>query len=303
MKRIFILLLALLVLSSFVACGAIEPPASATEAPAEGATEGLTEIPVETQAPAPVEFQEQLVVDNDACTIKIIGIEPDNFLGYTVNLYLENKSPDTTYMFSLDESAINGVQKTALFAAEVSPGKKANESINFYDLDEDVNIGAYSDIELSFRVYDSNDWLADSVAEVTTHLYPLGQENAAAYVRPTQSTDIVLADNDQVSVIATGYRTDDIWGYCVDLFLVNKSDMSVMFSVDEASVNGFMADPFYATSVAPGKCAFSSLSWSSSSLEENGITAVESIEFLLRAYNADDIFADDLVNETITLTP
>ena len=88
-----------------------------------------------------------------------------------------------------------------------------------------------------------------------------------------------------------------------NLFLLNKTDKTVMFSVDDASVNGFMADPFYATSVSAGKCAFSSMAWSDTTLEENGITEVEEIEVLFRAYDADDFMGEDFANEVITLNP
>jgi len=99
------------------------------------------------------------------------------------------------------------------------------------------------------------------------------------------------------------YEDDEIWGYTVNLFLLNKTDKNVMFSVDEASVNGFMADPFYASSVSAGKCSFSSMAWSDTTLEENDITSVEEIEFKFRAYNEDDWSDDDFANETITLNP
>lgn len=100
-----------------------------------------------------------------------------------------------------------------------------------------------------------------------------------------------------------GYEDDEIWGYTANLFLLNKTDKTVMFSVDDASVNGFMADPFYATSVSAGKCAFSSMAWSDTTLEENGITEVEEIEVLFRAYDADDFMGEDFANEVITLNP
>lgn len=48
-----------------------------------------------------------------------------------------------------------------------------------------------------------------------------------------------------MTVIVTGYEDDERWGFSANLFLVNKSDKTVMFSVDEASVNGFMADPAF----------------------------------------------------------
>ena len=78
----------------------------------------------------------------------------------------------------------------------------------------------------------------------------------------------------------TGYTEDSIWGYTVNLFFINKSDKEVMFSVNDASVNGYMADPFFAKAVMAGKCAFASMSWSDSTLEENSIAEIEEINIL-----------------------
>ena len=96
---------------------------------------------------------------------------------------------------------------------------------------------------------------------------------------------------------------DSIWGYCANIYLVNKTDVTVMFTVDNTSVNGFMIDPFWARSVLPGKCTFSTISWYTSDLESNGITTVEEIEFTLRAYDSENIFADDFVSQVFKLNP
>lgn len=249
---------------------------------------------------AALDFEEITVVDNEECTIKITGINSESIWGYTLNAYLENKSPDKTYMFSIKNAAINSVQYDPLFATEVAAGKKSNGDINFTVKDD---IGDFTDIEMTFRVYDSNDWMADAVAEETTHIYPYGEGNVAIFERSPQSNDNTIIDNDYVSVIVTGYEHDDIWGYTVNLFLVNKSDKEIMFSVDDASVNGYMADPFYATSVMPGKCSFSSMSWSDSILEENSISEIEEIEFSFRAYDSNEFTSEDFANEVITLNP
>lgn len=145
--------------------------------------------------------------------------------------------------------------------------------------------------------------MADPVAKETIHIYPYGEDKAVQFVRESQSGDNIIIDNDYVTVIVTGYENDEIWGYTVNLFLLNKTDKDVMFSVNETSVNGFMADPFYATTVIAGKCAFSSMSWSNTTLEDNGITAVEEIELKMRAYDSDNWFGDDFANEVITLKP
>lgn len=289
MKKTLALLLTLSLMFTFAACGG---EAKKEETKDTGKTE------------EEITFTEELVVDNNECMIKITGIDPDNMWGYTLNAQLENKSTEKTYMFSVESAAINGVQCDPVFATEVAPGKKSNEKISFpNDELEENEIGEYTDIELTFRVYDSNDWSAEAVAKETIHIYPYGEEKAVKFIREAQPSDNVLIDNEFVTVIVTGYEEDEIWGYTVNLFLLNKTDKTVMFSVDEASVNGFMADPLYATSVSAGKCAFSSMAWSDSTLEENGISEVEKIEFKFRAYDSEDWTGNDFANEIITLNP
>ena len=314
MKKSLSLILALLLFTSLVACDVTTPSDTITTNPSTDQTTNSTNTNEATttvsneetsaQNKEEISFSEMVVIDNNECTIKITGIDPDNFWGYTLKVQLENKSSDKTYMFSVTNAAINGVQCDPYFATEVAAGKKANKEINFSDDNfEENGITDYTDIEISFRVYDSNDWNADDIATKTVHVYPYGESKATKYVRAPQDSDTLLIDNEYVSVIVTGYENDSIWGYTVKLFLLNKTNKNVMFSVNEASVNGYMADPFYAKSVMAGKAAFGSMSWSNTTLEENGITTVEEIEFSLRVHDDDDWLADDLVKQTITLKP
>ena len=247
--------------------------------------------------------EEITVVDNDECVIKINGIEYDDFWGYVVKVYFENKSEDKTFMFTAQEASVNGMDWPVLCIEEVAPGKKANEDMNFLDDDLNELIPVFTDIEVTFRVYDSNDWSADDVVLETVHLYPFGEENASVFVREPQSTDIVLVDNDDITVIATSCEEDSIWGYVVKIYIINKTDLTLMFSADEVSVNGFMCDPYWGKSLSPGKTAFSNMTWSSSDFEDNGITEVEEIEMLLRVYDYDNWLSDDIYNETVTINP
>lgn len=311
MKKITTLLLALCMLLSLTACGG-ESESNIGDAAGSGAAS--SEMGDASQSSEPEQkpsapqkeltFTETVVVDNENCAITLTNQKLDNIWGYTLTVQLENKSADQTYMFSVDSASINGVQTDPFFATEVAPGKKANKEITFYNEHlEENNITEYTDIELSFRAYDSNDWSADDVAYETVHVYPYGEENATLFTREAQPTDQVLVDNDAVTIIATGYEKDDITGYTVDLFLVNKIDKDMLVGIEDASVNGFMADPFYAASVRAGKCAFGSVTWANSTLEENGISEVENLEFTIRAFNENDWSEDDFVNELITLNP
>lgn len=291
MKKMTAYLLGLALMISMTAC---------SSADSDDSGESNDNTPVETEE---ISFEEITVVDNEQCTIKITGIEPDNMWGYTLNAYLKNKSEDKTYMFSVQNASVNGLQTDPLFATTVAAGKKSNEEINFSEDLSSYGLTDFTDIQLTFRVYDNDDWMADDVALQTVHVYPYGEDKATTFVRESQSTDHVIVDNENVTIIVTGYDEDGIWGYTMHLYLVNKTDSEVMFSVDDVSVNGFMADPFWAVSVAAGKAAFSDVSWSDSTFEENDITTVEEIEMTWSVYNNEDWTQDDIYNETVVLNP
>ncbi len=302
MKKIAALFLAAAVMLSLTACGnggtprASEQPGGATAEPTGTMDKGKDKA---------LPFEEITVVDNDQCTIKITGIDENNIWGYALETYMENKSSDTTYMYSVSNAAVNGVQTDPLFSVEVAPGKKSNEKISFYG-DETLKshgIDKFTDIEVSFRVSDANDWAAAAVVTETVHVYPYGQEEATTFVREAQDTDTVIVDNDQVSVIVTDYDPDGMFGYTVNLYLVNKTDKELMYSVDEASVNGFMIDPVWASSLAAGKVEFTSLSWSDDALAENGVTEVEQIEMRFQISDYENWTAGALFDETVNLQP
>lgn len=308
-KKILVMVIGIMMTLSLVACGSSSSTSSQNNEtkPAETASESTEstkpeeEKKEEEKKEDSISFSGLTVVDNENCSIILNDIEEDNLWGYTINATVENKS-DKTLMFSVESAAINGVDNDPLFASEVAAGKKANESISFSNL-SDYGISEYTDIEMTFRVYDSNDWSADAVAKETVHVYPYGEDKASKFVREAGSNDNTLVDKENIKVIVTDIVEDPIWGYTLNMYLENNTDSSLMFSVDEASINGYMADPFWAKSVAPGKCAFTSMSWSDTTLEENGITSVEEIEFLLRVYDDENWTGSDVINEVFTINP
>ena len=105
------------------------------------------------------------------------------------------------------------------------------------------------------------------------------------------------------TVIIKGYDEDALLGYGVNVFLENKTDKELMFSVSEVSVNGYMCDPFWATTVSAGKKANEQITFFKSDLEANGIDDVEEITFTLNIYDNADWLAEYLVKESFTVTP
>ncbi len=263
-----------------------------------------SDSPTEIEEPLDSDFAEIVVVDNEECVIKITGIEEDDIWGYVLNATLENKSSDKTYTYTIDSASVNGVEVSPLFYTDVTPGNMSNEEISFStDILEYNGIYEFTDIQLRFRVYDADDWSADDIVFQEVNVYPYGETNATKFVREQQSTDTVIVDNADITVIVTGYEIDDIWGYTANLYIVNKTDNAIMVSVEDASVNGYMLDPYYATTVSAGNSSFSSISWDETDLADNNISTINEIEFLLEVYNYDDIFADSYVNMNVVLNP
>ncbi len=197
-------------------------------------------------------FQEITVVDDEYCVIRVTDVEPNNKWGFTVKVYFENKTQDTTLMISVQDSNIKSVAVDTYFAAEVAPGKKVNEKIIFTEeMPEDF--GAYSDIFLNFRVYDADDWSAENLTDGQVHVYPYGEDQAAVYTRAPQDTDVVIVDNDEcvIRILDAGKASD--WGYSMKAYVENKTaDQSLSIYLSEAAVNGVNMGGFFSSQVAPG---------------------------------------------------
>ena len=306
LKKMIGFILVIVILLSFAACGAPveEPPVAGSKetAPVEQEKEEQAEVPVEAPA-TEITFTEQVLVDDENCTVKITGIEEDSLWGYTLKAYLENKT-DLELMFSVDGVSVNGYMCDPFWASSVTAGMKANEDISFStEIFERNGIVRPTDIQLILRVSDYNDFMADPLVEQQFEIYPMGEDAVQVYERADQPEDIVLIDNDTCKMVVTGFEQDDIWGYSMNVYLENKTDKELMFSTDGVAVNGFMCDPFWAESVMPGKRSNTAITWSETTFEECGITEVEEITLPVRVSDSNDWMEDPFVEETFTVKP
>lgn len=116
-------------------------------------------------------------------------------------------------------------------------------------------------------------------------------------------TPITLVDNENICVKITGVDAQNLWGYTLKVFIENKTDKDLMFTVRDVSVNGFMCDPYWASSVSSGMKSNTEIHWLPSSFEANGITQVDQIDFTLHVYDSNDFMAEDVVNEKFSIQP
>ena len=111
-------------------------------------------------------------------------------------------------------------------------------------------------------------------------------------------TDIVVIDNEQCSFVITSAPYEDaIWGQLIDVRLENKTDKTLIFSMDEVSINGYMVSVLFATEVSPGKKENTSITIFDTELENNKIDIITDIEFITNIYDANDWMSPHIVND------
>lgn len=99
-----------------------------------------------------------VLLDNEYCTFILLGEDPDNFWGYGLNIYMENKT-DSTLMFSANDVVVNGYDCDPFWASIVSPGKGCYTTISWFDTDlEDNGITDVETISMMLNVYDYDTW-------------------------------------------------------------------------------------------------------------------------------------------------
>jgi hypothetical protein len=282
--------------------------AAADNSPVENDGDNNSEAP--TAEPDKAEeneatLSETTIASTDDCTVIAKSYEEDNLWGPTFTFYLENNTADKTLMFTIEGVSVNGFMCDPLWAEEVAAGKKTNSDVSWAKPSLERNgINYMEEIEFTLRVYDSDDWGADDFFNETVTLTienTTSELAAEPVVYDHGFSETTLASTDAVTVIAKDFGTESLFGPALVLYLENNSDKTLRYSLDDVSVNGFMCDPYWSSGVMPGKKEYSYVSWMSSTLEENDITAIETIEGTLRIYDSDDWGADDVFNETVTI--
>ena len=244
----------------------------------------------------------QVLIDNDDLYFAIKDVRSDAAYGYEWKVYVENRT-DKNLMFSFEKVSVNDVMCDPFWAEVINAGKKGNCEITWMrDSLQEKQIGDVTRVDFTLNVYNNDDYTEAALMHDPFTVFPLGEDKASSAVREPAATDHVLVDDDNCSVIITGYEPDNSWGYAMKLYLVNKTDRDMVFSVDDSSVNGIMCDPFWADIVCAGKTSYSTVLWDKNALTENDITEVEEISLPLKVY-ADEDMGNPYVDDTFELTP
>ncbi len=111
-------------------------------------------------------YDESGTVAYDDGTVKIVvkGLSEDSILGKEIKVYAVNNGSDNVTVQVRDVS-INGFMIKGIFSCDLESGKHAVDGITFLDSDlEENEIEEIKDVELSFHIFNSDNWktIADS---------------------------------------------------------------------------------------------------------------------------------------------
>lgn len=244
--------------------------------------------------------EETVLVDCDQLAVKVVGFGDE--WGYEMKLEIENRT-DAALTVSMDSVVVNGCTADPFWAIDVAPGETKLSVVTWYALAEQGVKEVPSRIDFELRAHDSGDWsLPDVCCEAVT-VYPLGADQAKLQTRVPDASDVVLIDTEAAQLVVLDAYVDDVWGYTLRVYLENRTDKSTMFAINDAMVNEQPCDPFWATVVPAGACAYKTISWLPEQFEECSIAAVEKIALKFSIYDNDDWNAPYFFRDTVTYAP
>lgn len=112
-----------------------------------------------------------------------------------------------------------------------------------------------------------------------------------------------LVDDENVTFTVTKFVDNAHLGLEMHVYCENKTDRSMMFSLDGVSVCGVMYDPFWAEEVSAGKKTNSIIYFDTYALEEMGIASVDEISFNLSVIDNDNWMDEPFVDGDYTVYP
>lgn len=277
MKRVVVALLSLAMVLSLVACGSSSDGEVKETSDVSGDGSVQKE---EVSAPKEVTIDETVVLDENGVKITAKSLGDDGFWGPEIKLLIENNSGKSVTVQAQNVS-VNGYAIENALSADVADGMKANDALELFNSDLKLaGIETIADVEWSFHIFDSDSWL-DSWDSATIRLETSA---AAGYEYTYDESGDVIYDKDGLTVIVKGLDDDGILVY-----LKNETDSTYTFQVRDTSVNGFMVDDYFSCDVPAGKRGLDTISFSSSDLEANEITAIEHVQFYLHMIHETDI--------------
>ena len=259
-------------------------------------TEATVEVENTTQSTeAGVTVDETVLLEQDGIKITATGMD-DGLLGTELKLLIENDS-STNLTFQARNASVNGYMVDTMMSEDVAAGKKSNTSLTFSTSGlKDCGIDTIANMEFSFHIFTTDGW--DDFLD--SDIISLDTSAAGSYTQNYDDSGEVFYDKDGIKIIGKGLSSNDsFFGPGLIVYIENNSSKNFTVQVRDTSVNGFMIDTSMSEDVIVGKKAITAVTFFSSSLEENGITDITSIE---TSFHVFDMESWDTIVDTDPIT-
>ena len=232
-----------------------------------------------------------VLVDNELCKIQAVLLEKGEYY-YVLCLLIENRTEKALKLY-VGDVYVNRIE-CCEWDCEVPAGATIEEELTLYGVEKYVGVTDLSDITelyLPLEIYDEREaWMdifersqegywPEPIFQQVIYYYPQGEELYVPYTHERLPEDIVVVDNEELTLLIIGDVYTEDGGYEINLFLENHTDKRVWYEFDELALNGFLCEPFY-----EWKCDF-----------YPGTGAYGTIEYL-------DCWKDETEGDTITET-
>ena len=256
----------------------------------------------EPRPPVDVPTEVFTSVEGGGCLVSIVDIDTESFMGYTLNVYLQNNS-DVDVLFTTGTTIVDGLQVGSTLYEMLAPGENcyAELVIEDYFIPEGEPELHYTNISVELIAREDGNYLDDPFINETVQFVSPYADTVIPYVREMQADDVVLLDNEYATIIQIGSEMDDFWGYSAYVYIINKTDLTLGFYSPAATINGKEADAIFVPEIAPGCGYYDDIFFSD--YEELGVTQPEEIKVSLEGRDADNWSSDCLFTEEITLIP
>ena len=249
----------------------------------------------------------EVIIDDENCTFIIDGAEEDNYRGdLVIKVFCENKTENTNMEFLIFNVSVNGYMVPVSFGQKVTAGKKSNNEIRLPLSDfEDIGITTADEIIFTLEIYDYDNWKDNVFIENAYTIYPTGlsADEVSYPKRRTASTEQVIVDNEDASIIFLDSEYDSIWGYILHFYIENKTNKTLCFYSDETKVNGYSGYLTNEEEVAPDMRCYFDIAFTEDMFERYNIASIDEIEYNIRIYDATDRSFDVLFDEVFTYNP
>jgi len=296
MKKILRLILASALAISVCACGGSTADKAKEPGVTTASKENQPDQPEQDEAKqsASASITETVLVDEAGVKITAKALENGGTWGASLWLAIDNNSGKNLTV-QCRNASVNGYMVDTMMSVDIVDGKKANDELVFMSSDlENCGISTIADMEFAFHIFTTEGW----EDYLDTPQIQLKTSAADTYQYNFDDSGYLAYDGNGVKITIKGLAENhSIFGPSIIAYIENTSDRNITVQTRNVSVNGYMMDATFSSDVMTGKHAVDAITFMSSDLEENEITAIENVDLSFHIFDMDSW--DDIVDTDI----